>query len=100
MTYVVTKNCIDCKYTECVDVCPVDAFHEDVNRLYINPETCIDCRACVPACPVSAIFTEDDVAEEMKSFIEINKTKSHELPVISEAKNPLLGPKCENTLNN
>ncbi|HYY58281.1 MAG TPA: 4Fe-4S binding protein, partial [Pyrinomonadaceae bacterium] len=52
MTYVVTELCVDCKYTDCAAVCPVEAFHDLPDRLYINPDTCIDCDACVPECPV------------------------------------------------
>ena len=62
MTYVVTEICVDCKYTSCVDVCPVEAFHETPDRLYINPDTCIDCNACVDECPVTAIFSEADLS--------------------------------------
>ena len=72
MTYVVTEKCVDCKYTDCVEVCPVEAFHETPDRLYINPETCIDCNACVEECPVEAIFEEEAVPGEWKGFIKIN----------------------------
>ena len=61
MTYVVTESCIKCKYTDCVDVCPVDCFHEGPNMLVIDPDECIDCTLCVAECPVEAIFAEDDV---------------------------------------
>ena len=60
MTYVVTENCIKCKYTDCVDVCPVDCFHEGPNFLTIDPEECIDCTLCVAECPAEAIFAEED----------------------------------------
>lgn len=75
MTYVITEACIGVKDRSCVDVCPVDCIHEepDVDRmLYIDPDECIDCGACEPACPVSAIFAEADVPEAMKPYIEIN----------------------------
>ena len=61
MTYVVTEACIKCKHTDCVDVCPTDAFREGPNFLAIDPDECIDCTLCVPECPVEAIFAEDDV---------------------------------------
>ena len=61
MTYVVTESCIRCKYTDCVDVCPVDCFREGPNFLVIDPDECIDCAVCVPECPVNAIYAEDDV---------------------------------------
>ena len=61
MTYIVTENCDGCKYTDCVEVCPVEAFHEGPSMLYINPETCIDCNACVEECPVEAIYADVDV---------------------------------------
>ena len=61
MTFVVTETCIKCKYTDCVEVCPVDCFHEGPNMLVIDPDECIDCTLCVPECPVEAIFAEDDV---------------------------------------
>ena len=79
MTYVVTENCDNCKYTDCVEVCPVDAFHEGETMLYINPETCIDCDACVSECPVEAIFAEEDVPEEHESAIEFNKSEAERL---------------------
>ena len=60
MTFVVTENCIKCKYTDCVEVCPVDCFHEGPNFLVIDPEECIDCTLCEPECPAEAIFAEDD----------------------------------------
>src|SRR4051812_47232153 len=63
MTYVVTESCIKCKYTDCVDVCPVDCFREGPNMLVIDPDECIDCTLCVPECPVEAIFAEDDVPD-------------------------------------
>ena len=72
MTYVVTESCIKCKYTDCVDVCPVDCFREGPNMLVIDPEECIDCTLCVPECPVDAIFAEDDVPPEQRDWIPIN----------------------------
>src|SRR5208282_2211053 len=67
MTYVVTESCIRCKYTDCVDVCPVDCFREGPNFLVIDPDECIDCTLCVAECPVEAIFAEDDVPSEQLS---------------------------------
>ncbi len=74
MTYVVTESCIKCKYTDCVDVCPVDCIHsnDDSEQYYINPDQCIDCAACELACPVSAIFDENSLDGEQRRFIEIN----------------------------
>jgi ferredoxin len=89
MTYVVTENCIKCKYTDCVEVCPVDCFHEGPNFLVINPEECIDCNLCVPECPVDAIYCEDDLPEDQKKFTAINADLSLAWPVIAVRKNPL-----------
>ena len=91
MTFVVLENCIKCKYMDCVHVCPVDCFHEGPNFLVIDPEECIDCEACVPECPVEAIFHEDNLPDEWKSYLELNTTKSEsgECPVITEKKEPL-----------
>ena len=72
MTYVVTEPCIKCKYTDCVDVCPVDCFREGPNFLVIDPDECIDCTLCVAECPVEAIFAEDDVPENQRNFIALN----------------------------
>lgn len=72
MTYVVTEPCIKCKYTDCVDVCPVDAFREGPNFLAIDPEECIDCALCVSECPVDAICTIDDVPADQERFIALN----------------------------
>ena len=72
MTHVVTENCIKCKYTDCVDVCPVDCFKEGPNFLFIDPDECIDCAVCVPECPAEAIFAEEDVPADQQEFIQIN----------------------------
>jgi ferredoxin len=72
MTYVVTETCIKCKYTDCVDVCPVDCFREGPNMLVIDPDECIDCTLCVAECPVEAIFAEDDVPDTQREFIQLN----------------------------
>ncbi len=89
MAYVVTENCILCKYTDCVEVCPVDCFHEGPNFLVIDPDECIDCTLCVPECPVNAIFAEDDLPEDQKHFIELNAELAKKWPVITEKKEPL-----------
>ncbi len=89
MTYVVTENCIRCKYTDCVEVCPVDCFHEGPNFLVIDPDECIDCELCVPECPAEAIFAEDDLPKDQLQFIEINAELAQQWPVITERKDPL-----------
>ncbi|GAB4269890.1 MAG: 4Fe-4S binding protein [Opitutales bacterium] len=94
MTYVVTEKCVDCKFTYCAAVCPVEAFHEGENILYINPDTCIDCNACVPECPVEAILADVDVPSELESWIEINAQEAEKHPVIIDTKEPLRGSKC------
>ena len=86
MTYVVTESCIKCKYTDCVDVCPVDCFREGPNMLVIDPDECIDCTLCVPECPVEAIFAEDDVPDEQQSFIALNRDLSKEWKPLIERK--------------
>jgi ferredoxin len=89
MTYVVTESCIKCKYTDCVDVCPVDCFHEGPNFLVIDPEECIDCTLCVAECPVEAIFAEDDVPDDQKEFIQVNAELSKVWKPIIERKEAL-----------
>lgn len=89
MTFVVAEPCINCKYTDCVDVCPVDCFHEGPNFLVIDPEECIDCGACEPECPASAIFAEDDLPEKWAEYIEINARLYSEWPVITAKKDAL-----------
>lgn len=72
MAYVITESCISCKYTDCVDVCPVDCFREGPNFLVIDPDECIDCTLCVAECPVEAIFPEDEVPDAQRHFIQLN----------------------------
>ena len=83
MTYVVVELCVDCKYTDCAAVCPVEAFHELPDRLYINADTCIDCDACVPECPVEAIFADTNVPENYAHWTQINIDEAPNYPVIS-----------------
>ena len=87
MAYVVTESCIKCKYTDCVDVCPVDCFREGPNMLVIDPDECIDCTLCVPECPVEAIMAEDDVPEAQREFIALNRDLAREWKPIIERKN-------------
>jgi ferredoxin len=90
MTYLVTENCIKCKHTDCVEVCPVDAFHEGPNFLVINPDECIDCNVCVPACPVNAIIPDDNTdIEDLEYWLDLNKDLSKKWPVITIKKEAL-----------
>jgi len=88
MTFLVLEACIKCKYTDCVEVCPVDCFHEGPNMLVIDPEECIDCTLCEPECPVEAIVSEDDIPEGQEGLLALNAELSQEWPVISQAKDP------------
>ncbi len=86
MTYIVNENCIKCKYTDCVEVCPVDCFYEGENMLVIHPDECIDCGVCEPECPVDAIQADtDDGAEE---WLVLNREMSEIWPNIVEKKDP------------
>lgn len=89
MAHVVTSACFGCKYTDCVVVCPTEAFREGEQMLYIDPEECIWCDACIPECPVEAIFAEDDVPEDQHAFIALNAEMSKICPPIVEKKEPL-----------
>ncbi|QHG92618.1 ferredoxin family protein [Coxiella endosymbiont of Amblyomma sculptum] len=89
MTFVVIDNCIRCKYTDCVEVCPVDCFREGPNMLVIDPDECIDCNLCVSECPVDAIFSEDDLPKEKKSFLKLNAELAKQWPVIVSKKEAL-----------
>jgi ferredoxin len=89
MTYVVTESCIKCKYTDCVDVCPVDCFKEGPNFLVIDPDGCIDCAVCVPECPADAIVADRDVTAEQQPYIALNAELAMIWPTISKKKDPL-----------
>jgi ferredoxin len=82
MPYIVTENCIKCKYTDCVEVCPVDCFHAGPNFLVIDPDECIDCTLCVAECPANAIYAEEDVPAEQLQFIQLNAELAKKWPVI------------------
>ncbi len=86
MTYVVTESCIKCKYTDCVDVCPVDCFREGPNFLVIDPDECIDCTLCEPECPAGAIFRDDDMPEGQEEFEDINARLAKVWPAIIQKK--------------
>ena len=89
MTHVVTESCIKCKYTDCVDVCPVDCFKEGPNMLVIDPDECIDCAVCIPECPVNAIYAEDDLPEDQKELTALNAELAKVWPTITDTKDPL-----------
>jgi len=89
MTIVVTDNCQLCRFTECISVCPVACFHADAQMVYIDNDVCIDCRACIPVCPVKAILAEEDLSDDKKHWVTLNAEKSRILPVISEKQTPL-----------
>ncbi|HCW91364.1 MAG TPA: ferredoxin [Marinobacter sp.] len=89
MAFIVTDNCIKCKYTDCVEVCPVDCFYEGPNFLVIAPDECIDCALCEPECPAEAIFSEDELPAGQEPFIELNAELAAKWPNITEKKDPL-----------
>lgn len=89
MTHVVTESCIKCKYTDCVDVCPVDCFREGPNFLVIDPDECIDCAVCIPECPVNAIYAEEDVPADQVKFIDLNVSLAAKWPSITRMKDHL-----------
>lgn len=89
MTYVVTENCIRCKYTDCVDVCPVDCFYEGPNFLVIHPDECIDCGLCEPECPAEAILDENDLSDEQQAYVALNAELAEQWPNINVRKAPL-----------
>jgi ferredoxin len=87
---VVTSRCFGCKYTDCVVVCPTEAFREGEQMLYIDPIECIDCGACIPECPVEAIYAQEDVPEDQQAFIALNAEMAAQCPAIVEKKTPLV----------
>ena len=96
MTHVVAEPCFNCKYTDCVTVCPVECFYEGEAMLFIHPEECIDCEACVPECPPAAIFHQDNLPAEWADYTALNAEMSTaaDLPNITERKDPM-GPPME-----
>jgi len=86
MTFLVTESCIRCKYTDCVEVCPVDCFYEGPNMLVINPDECIDCALCEPECPVEAIVSEDDLTDDQQDFLQLNAELADKWPNITTIK--------------
>lgn len=89
MTHVVLDSCIRCRYTDCVDVCPVDAFREGPNFLAIDPDDCIDCAVCVPECPVEAIYADEDVPRDQEDFIALNAELARVWQPITRTKDAL-----------
>lgn len=89
MAFVVAENCINCKHTDCVEVCPVDCFYEGPNFLVIDPDECIDCALCEPECPEDAIFSEDELPENQQEFVALNAELAQVWPVITEMKDSL-----------
>ena len=88
MTFVVTENCIKCKYMDCVEVCPVDCFHAGPNFLVIDPDECIDCTLCEPECPAEAIYSEEELPAGQEQFTALNKELAKQWPVITERGTP------------
>ncbi len=86
MTFVVGENCIKCKLTDCVEVCPVDCFYEGPNMLVIHPDECIDCALCEPECPVDAIYSEDELPADQVDFLVLNQELAETWPNITEMK--------------
>lgn len=89
MAFVVAEPCVKCRYTDCVEVCPVDCFYLGENMLVIHPDECIDCGACVPECPVEAIYDEDELPEKWSEYVELNAKFAEEWPNIAEKRDPL-----------
>lgn len=88
MAFVVTENCIKCKFTDCVEVCPVDCFHEGPNFLTIDPDECIDCTLCVAECPANAIFADNEVPADQQHMIALNAELAAIWPVLAERQDP------------
>jgi ferredoxin len=99
MAHIVAEPCVGCKFTDCVEVCPVNCFYEIDDRLIINPDECIDCTACVPVCPVAAIYTEADLPAQWQSYIALNREQATGAANITAKKEPLGKdlPKCKPT---
>ena len=91
MTYVVAEPCINCKYTDCVAVCPVNCFYEGKNFLVIHPDECIDCGACEPECPTTAIFEESELPEKWNEWTALNAEYAEVWPNIDEQKDAMQG---------
>jgi ferredoxin len=89
MAYVVTEPCFGCKYTDCVVVCPMECFYEGESMLFIHPDECIDCGACLPECPVEAIYYEEDVPQNWREYTQLNRELAPRCPRITERKPPL-----------
>lgn len=89
MPHVVTENCEGCRFTDCIEVCPVECFHADEQRTYIDPEVCIDCSACIPVCPVRAIYDVIDLPDDKQLWIAINEERARNLPLITGKQEPL-----------
>ena len=96
MPYVVTDLCAGCRYTECVSVCPVECFHFDKSMVFIDPENCIDCGGCAPVCPVGAIHPSHQLPAEKREWIEINRVRAAETPVLIGRMTPLAGAATRN----
>ena len=91
MTHVVTENCRHCRFTDCVATCPVACFHINDVRVYVDPAVCIDCGACIPACPVHAIVEEIDLPQDQQHWLEINAREAKRYPVVRSKLPPLPG---------
>jgi len=91
MAYVVTDNCVECRFTRCAAVCPVQCFHFDEKMVYIDPDNCIDCAGCVAECPVGAIDDEFNLGDDKRHWIEINRERAAELPRLTATMEPLPG---------
>ena len=100
MTYVVCEPCHDCKYTDCVTVCPMDCFYQDEHMLYIDPQACIDCGACTPECPVEAIYADGAVPARWTPYIQLNAERvlaaqTGATTNITEKQEPLASSHCK-----
>jgi ferredoxin len=91
LTFVVTEDCKLCRFTDCVEACPVDCFHADDEMLYIDPQRCIDCGACVPVCPAEAIYAEGALPSDQDIWLRINAERAAHLPVLNVKQAPLPG---------